>query len=144
VFSTGADETSTSASTGLRLSKATAGFSPSNPTDAVIDYSLASYEFPEEHGRVRMLELDGGEYCLRPEAMNPYLAWKNPPEIAFRVEPGKISYIGSLYLARGRTFEIRDRRPRDLKSFFAANPGLQAQPVQTVSATLVRECRPRG
>lgn len=145
VFSTGAAETSTSASTGLRLAKATTGaLSPSSGTDIVIDYSLASYEFPEEHGRVRMLELDPGEYCLRPASMNPYLTLKNAPDIAFRVEAGKVSYLGSVYLGRGRSFEIRDRRARDLKSFFDGNPGLKAEKVETVQATLVRECRPRG
>jgi hypothetical protein len=66
VFSTGAEETSTMAATGLRLLNPAISVSRSSDTDIVIDGSMNSSEFSDEHGNVRMLVLDEGEYRFRP------------------------------------------------------------------------------
>lgn len=141
VFSTGAEETSTSAAIGLRLVTRGTSAGPSSDTDIVVDGSMHSSELPDEHGQVRMMVLDDGDYCFRPTLLNPYLRLKAPlPDIGFRVKKGSVSYIGSVFMARGRVFQVRDRRQRDMALFQARNPSLDGKRVVAAQAAVVKEC----
>ena len=143
VFSTGSDDTSTLFATALRLGNATTSApAETSSTDIVIDGSMVSSDFPDENGNVRMLDLEPGAYCFRAVPTNPYTHVTHAPDFAFRVEEGKISYVGNLYLTRARRFEVRDRKDRDLKVLFAANPGLEGREVTTAPATVVKNCGP--
>ncbi len=143
VFSTGSDDTSTVFATALRLGNATSSAPlETASTDIVIDGSMVSSDFPDENGNVRMLDLAPGAYCFRAMPSDPYTHVTRAPDFAFRVEEGKISYVGNFYLTRAHGFEVRDRKERDLEVFFAANPGLQGYAVTTALVTVVKNCGP--
>lgn len=149
LFSTGADDTSLTAAIGLNVvTSRSAALSATSPrlagaTDIVVNGSMSKSDFPYEHGNIRMLELDPGDYCFQPVSQNAALILKNAPYIAFRVKEGSVSYVGSVHKTAQRTFEVRDRQQRDLALFLEKNPSLKSQPIVSDLAVLSGSCAKR-
>lgn len=125
VFSTGSGKTSIGSGTALDL-RAAGSRSPYKGGLAInIDFARESSDFQDEHGNVRMVALEPGDYCLYPFVRDPFFYGygSKPPEFAFRVRAGVMSYLGSIFLADG-SLSVRDRRDRDLALVRAKNPGL--------------------
>jgi hypothetical protein len=125
VFSTGSETTSIGSGTALDL-RAVGSRSPYRGGLAInIDFSREPSDFQDEHGNVRMVALEPGSYCLYPFVRDAFFhQYKSkPPEFAFRVSAGMVSYLGSIFLANG-SLSVRDRRDRDLALVRAQNPGL--------------------
>jgi hypothetical protein len=124
VYSTGAEGTSIFSPTGLDL-RAAGSRAGWGGLAINFDFWRESSDFQDEHGNVRMLALKPGDYCLHPfvrtKVFGNYRSL--PPEFAFRVRAGKVSYLGSIFLASG-SLSVRDRRNRDLALVRAKNPGL--------------------
>ncbi len=141
VFSTGSRETSIMSSTALDLRAAGSG-SPYRGGLAInIDFSRDPSDFQEEHGEVRMVALEPGDYCLYPFARGAvlYQYESRRPEFAFRVREGTVSYLGSIFLADG-SLSVRDRRDRDLALVRARNPGLKDVAVEQQVVRGAPEC----
>jgi hypothetical protein len=124
LFSTGAEKTSVFSQTGLDL-RAAGARSEWGRVAITFDFWREPSDFQGEHGNVRMLALEPGSYCLHPfvrtKVFGNYRSL--PPEFAFRVRAGTVSYLGSIFLANG-SVSVRDRRDRDLALVRAKNPGL--------------------
>ncbi len=125
VFSTGSRETTMSTATGLEVRAADSRLPYKGGLGINIDFSMEGSDFQDEHGRVRMVALEPGDYCLYPALRNPYFKFTGkPPQFAFHVRAGTVSYIGSIFLANS-SLSVRDRRERDLNQVRAQNPGLK-------------------
>jgi hypothetical protein len=75
--------------------------------------------------------------------LNAYFKWERPPpQIAFRVRQGRISSIGSVFMAPVRLFRIRDGGQRDLAMFLARNPAVRSQAIVAAPARIVADCGP--
>lgn len=125
VFSSGSEKTSIRSGTALDL-RAAGSRSPYRGGLAInIDFAGEPSDFQDEHGNVRMVALEPGNYCLYPFGRGAffYQYGSRPPEFAFRVRAGTVSYLGSIFLANG-SLSVRDRRDRDLSLVRARNPGL--------------------
>jgi hypothetical protein len=125
VFSTGAEKTSIVWGTGLDLRAAGSRSRYEGGAAVQFDFWREPSDFQDEHGNVRMLALEPGDYCLYPFVTTKVLGVYEslPPEFAFRVRAGMVSYLGSIFLANG-SLSVRDRRDRDLALVRAKNPGL--------------------
>ncbi len=145
VFSTGSQETSFLSPTALDLRAAGSG-SPYRGGLAInLDFSRDPADFQDEHGQVRMVALEPGDYCLYPVVRGAvFHEYKSePPEFAFRVRAGTVSYLGSIFLAGG-SLSVRDRRDRDLALVRAQNPGLRDVDVQQQLVRGAPECSAAG
>jgi hypothetical protein len=124
LFSTGAEKASIFSPTGLDL-RAAGSHSEWGGLAINFDFWREPSDFQDEHGNVRMLALAPGDYCLHPFVRTKVFAnYKSlPPEFAFHVRAGTVSYLGSIFLSNG-SLSVRDRRDRDLALVRAKNPGL--------------------
>jgi hypothetical protein len=127
VFSTGAEKTSIVWGTNLDLRAAGSRSRYEGGVVVPFDFWRESSDFQDEHGNVRMLALPPGDYCLYPFVRTKMFGNYEslPPEFAFRVRAGVVSYLGSIFLANG-SLSVRDRSDRDLAVVRARNPGLNA------------------
>lgn len=126
VFSSGSEKTSIRSGTALDLRAAGSRSRYKGGLAINIDFSGEPSDFQDEHGNVRMVALEPGNYCLYPFGRDAffYQYRSGPPEFAFRVRSGMVSYLGSIFLANG-SLSVRDRRDRDLALVRAQNPGLK-------------------
>jgi hypothetical protein len=137
-------------------------------TDATMNRGDEASDFEEEHGKVRVVVLEEGAYCFYPFAPNSYARLEPPiPWLAFRVEAGTVTYVGSFLMTgfattvddRARrsllegaathtgsvfmnslTLTVRDRGERDMALALAAQPGLVKLKRTTALAQLGDEC----
>jgi hypothetical protein len=125
VFSTGAEKTSIVSGTALDLRAAGSRSAYKGGLAINIDSWREPSDFQDEHGNVRMVALEPGDYCLYPFVRSAffYQYKSKPPEFAFHVRAGELSYLGSIFLANG-SLSVRDRRDRDLALVRVQNPGL--------------------
>jgi hypothetical protein len=143
VFSTGAATPLAWGATRLNLrTPDTAFISTGDRTDALLDAAAEGSDFPDEHGRIRMLILPAGIYCLAQVGSAPDQL-VGGDQITFGVRAGEVEYVGSLYLGKARV-EVRDRAERDLAVFRARNPALAGMPAVTTLAVLARTCARTG
>lgn len=127
LFSTGADKTNRSFSTGLNLVQA----ETRKRYDRVIiniDYPFTS-NFASEHGHVRTLTLPEGDYFLVPNSGNPAFCLTKYPTFRFTVKRGVITYIGSFQLSSNHLVQSNLNQQRDVQYFRKKNPGLASQDI---------------
>lgn len=143
VFSTGANDGSYVSVVALKLTSVKrSGDTSDSETDIFMNRGYDTSDFKDEHGQVRMAVLDEGIYCFFPKHTNPYMRLTGIPHFAFRVKPGKVSYIGSIYM-NGLAFSVRDRQQRDMDAALAAHPELATLPVEVRPAAMRSKCSPR-
>jgi hypothetical protein len=137
LFSTGADATNLSFSTGLRLVQAET-MKRYDKVAITIDYPFAS-DFPDSHGHVRSLTLPQGNYFLVPRSGNGFFCLVKYPMYRFTVRAGAISYIGSFQLSSRKLSIIRTYQQRDIQVFYRRNPALKSQAVVFQQVVIGRE-----
>lgn len=137
LFSTGADATNLSFSTGLTLVQAET-MKRYDKVAISLDYPFAS-DFPDSHGHVRSLTLPQGDYFLMPRSGNGRFCLVKYPMYRFAVPAGAISYIGSFQLAAGKLSIIRTNQQRDIQTFHRKNPALKSQGVTFQQVVVGRE-----
>jgi hypothetical protein len=134
IFSTGANRTNLSFSTGLSLVQA----ETRKKYDKVvinIDYPFASH-FPTQHGHVRSLTLPEGDYFLIARSGNPYFCLTKYPTYQFTVKKGTISYLGSFQLSSDQIRLTTSNQQRDLQYFLQRNPAIQRNDISDQSVIL--------
>jgi hypothetical protein len=122
LFSTSADKTNLSFSTGLTLVE---GASRKKYDKVIInlDYPFSS-DFPNEHGHVRTLALPEGEYYFLPRSGNPYFVMTKAPVYKFKVTNSRITYIGNFHLSGNLLSWSGSQYRRDVDYFVQKNPAM--------------------
>lgn len=96
----------------------------------VLPVANSSYEsdFADHHGFVLALALAPGRYEFALDARVGLMMTPQTPMASFVVEPGKIVYVGELFLipASGLNvaYDLRDEKARDLAVAYEKNPWL--------------------
>jgi hypothetical protein len=128
IFSTGAAETSLSASTFVALVDG-ATHQKFGRVSINIDYPFAS-DFPSEHANVRSFTLPAGEYYLVPNGGGLYLCVYDYPVYKFVVKNAAISYVGNIYKSAYGLNWSDKYASRDIDFFKAKNKNLNSDSIE--------------
>ena len=106
-----------------------------------INAGIYQSNFLDHHGFVFAFRLSPGEYQFEHYIVNLVLSLSGDPIATFRVEPGKVVYIGELFMTRSCdassiAYDVRDSLQRDLRVAIAQNPGFDGADVSTQLMTL--------
>lgn len=145
LFSTGADKTNGTQSTGLSLVQA----QTRKMYDKIvinIDSPFFTSNFPNEHAHVRSLILPEGDYFLILKSGNPAFCLIIYPTYFFSVKEGNITYIGSFQLSSNQLTLTQSNRARDIEYFQQKNQKLMtkdiASQIPIVSSEKYDYCSP--
>jgi hypothetical protein len=110
-------------------------------TDIQLNYAFSSSDFADEHGHVRVLALDEGDYCFNPRPLNIYFKLTGDvPHLAFRVKKGTVTYIGNLFMDGYVHFTVRNMQVRDLDRAYKSHPALKSERSAESLARIVLDC----
>jgi hypothetical protein len=106
-----------------------------------INAGIFESNFPDHHGFVFAFGLSPGEYQFEHYIINLVASLSGDPIATFKVEPGKVVYIGELFMTRscdirGVAYDVRGSLQRDLAIALAQNPGFEGVEVSTQLMTL--------